>query len=655
MTISTTYTPDNYAGTGSTTLFTINFDFLDVSTNVKVSLKVESTGVITQQTTPTQYSISGSNVTMVTAPASGETLILELSPDFKQQSDYRENDEFPAETLETDLDERTIEGQINNNLVNNSVQFDPSTVTNMTSTTVVASTTASSNADKYIKFDSSGTGLEISTLSSTAGLGTIVEDTTPQLGGDLDANSFDIQFDDATGIRDDSDNEQLIFQKTASAVNHIQITNAATGGEPILEATGDDTDVSLELRAQGSGTVSILGNSTQSGVLRIYEDTDQGTAYVGLTAPSNTSTPSVTYTLPDGDGSSGEVLQTNGSGVMSWTTPTSRINPTMLINGDFRVSQRGTSFDSTTTPANDDDTYLLDRWILLSDGNNAVDVAQEASTVPTGAKNAIKMEVETANKKFGILQILEATDSERAIGDTVSVSFKARNAAADDATDSIKVAVLSWDSTADSVTSDVVSAWNADETTPTFAANWTAENTPAVLSLTQSYQTFSVTGISVDTASTNNIAVFIWCDNADGAVDDIVYIADVKLEIGSSATAYEPISYASEFEKCLRYAYRINGVTLVASGYFFSTTQVNGYMEHPVTMRTSPSITTSTAGAFDVERAGTSLSNTTGSSFNSISTKGCQLTLTGSAASTIGYGSNIYLESGDWLNADAEL
>lgn len=89
------------------------------------------------------------------------------------------------------------------------------------------------------------------------GISNVLEDTTPQLGGDLDTNTFDIQFDDAKGIRDDSDNEQLIFQKSASAVNHLEVTNAATGNDPQLAAVGDDTDVDLLLAGQGSGVPKI--------------------------------------------------------------------------------------------------------------------------------------------------------------------------------------------------------------------------------------------------------------------------------------------------------------------------------------------------------------------------------------------------------------
>jgi hypothetical protein len=35
---------------------------------------------------------------------------------------------------------------------------------------------------------------------------------------------------------------------------------------------------------------------------------------------------STTYTLPSSDGTTGQVLQTNGSGTLSWTTPSSGIS-----------------------------------------------------------------------------------------------------------------------------------------------------------------------------------------------------------------------------------------------------------------------------------------------------------------------------------------
>jgi Protein of unknown function (DUF2793) len=84
-------------------------------------------------------------------------------------------------------------------------------------------------------------------------LDNVVEDTTPQLGGDLDGNGHNIGLDDGTGITDDAGNEQVTFHKTASAVNQVGITNAATGSAPQIAAEGADTNIDLTLAGKGSG------------------------------------------------------------------------------------------------------------------------------------------------------------------------------------------------------------------------------------------------------------------------------------------------------------------------------------------------------------------------------------------------------------------
>lgn len=84
-------------------------------------------------------------------------------------------------------------------------------------------------------------------------LDNLVEDTTPQLGGDLDANGHNIGFDTGTGITDDAGNEQVTFHKAASAVNRVGITNAAAGSAPQIAAEGADTDIDLTLAGKGTG------------------------------------------------------------------------------------------------------------------------------------------------------------------------------------------------------------------------------------------------------------------------------------------------------------------------------------------------------------------------------------------------------------------
>ena len=83
-------------------------------------------------------------------------------------------------------------------------------------------------------------------------------DITPQLSGILDTNGNDIIVDDAGAIEDDSNNPYIRFQKTASAVNYIDVTNQATGSGPAIDAVGSDSNIDLNISPKGIGRV-VLG------------------------------------------------------------------------------------------------------------------------------------------------------------------------------------------------------------------------------------------------------------------------------------------------------------------------------------------------------------------------------------------------------------
>jgi hypothetical protein len=90
-------------------------------------------------------------------------------------------------------------------------------------------------------------------------LANVSEDATPQLGGDLDANGNNILIDGGNSINDENDLEQIKFATTASAVNEFTVTNAATGNAPEVSATGDDTNIDLNLTPKGIGRVTLNG------------------------------------------------------------------------------------------------------------------------------------------------------------------------------------------------------------------------------------------------------------------------------------------------------------------------------------------------------------------------------------------------------------
>ena len=58
--------------------------------------------------------------------------------------------------------------------------------------------------------------------------------------------------------------EVLILDSIASSVNELTISSAATGSGPILAATGDDTNVDVNINPKGTG--SIISTSTEAGV-----------------------------------------------------------------------------------------------------------------------------------------------------------------------------------------------------------------------------------------------------------------------------------------------------------------------------------------------------------------------------------------------------
>ena len=146
----------------------------------------------------------------------------------------------------------------------------------------------------YAKADD-GTNPNISTISLASD---VVDDTSPQLGGNLDTNSFMIDFDDAHGIRDENGAEQLIFETTSSAVNHIDITNAATGAGAQIGAVGDDSNLNLRLRPKGTGVIEAMGADTPGSIQLNCENNSHG---IKLTSPPHSSGQSYELKFPTGN------------------------------------------------------------------------------------------------------------------------------------------------------------------------------------------------------------------------------------------------------------------------------------------------------------------------------------------------------------------
>ena len=332
-----------------------------------------------------------------------------------------------------------------------------------------------------------------------------------------------------------------------------------------------------------------------------------------------------------------------------------------LLNGGFSVVQRGAGpFTSATNPANNDDTYLLDQWILLSDGNDVVDVSRitTAAQKATASFGALRSDIETEDLKFGYLQILSNNKSGtlwNGGSGVVSLSFTTISSVSL----TIKAAVLSWTGTADTVTSDIISAWGADGVTPTYIANVTSENVSAAITSTTSLTRHTIENISLDTAATNNIMVFIWCDDMTQAVADTWDISGIKLEPGRVSTPYIERPYEEELNDAQFYFWRQTRTAsseVLAVGFNASTTVAAHAVFFPRVMRTTPTLSVSDVGNFVVNDTGAT-PDTTNIATSVVSPRSATIAATVAAGLTDGQGSYLTFDatSGAFMQFTAEL
>jgi hypothetical protein len=156
MTVSSSTSRVQFNGNGSTTVFAYSFKIFDQD-DLTVIVR-SATGTETVKTITTHYTVSGvgnaggGNVTMLTAPASGETLTILREQDLVQELDLVENDPFPAQSLEDALDKLTFIVQQHDEELGRSIKASRTNTIGSTEFTV----SAASRANKIFAFDSAG-------------------------------------------------------------------------------------------------------------------------------------------------------------------------------------------------------------------------------------------------------------------------------------------------------------------------------------------------------------------------------------------------------------------------------------------------------------------------------------------------------------------
>ena len=277
-------------------------------------------------------------------------------------------------------------------------------------------------------------------------------------------------------------------------------------------------------------------------------------------------------TYADGDVySASDVNDTNG-------TINANVNPytagkNRIINGDFGVWQRGTSF---TNPAAF--SYLVDRWRWGTDGTGSTTVFSRQTFTPgaapvTGYEGVYFLRWDRSVATTGatyddFYQPIENVQT--GANQTVTISFWAKAAAAKTLT-----LVLSQN----------------------FGSGGSAQvsTTAGTASVTTSWQRFTLTvalpSISGKTVGTGSSLGFVF--RAPFNTTFTFDIWGVQLEQGSTATAFQTATgtIQGDLAACQRYYWRSANSTAFATqgvGFAYSTTQMSIIVAMPVQMRVAP-------------------------------------------------------------------
>ena len=197
----------------------------------------------------------------------------------------------------------------------------------------------------------------------------------------VDLNGVELILDENgnTSITADTD-DRIDFK--LGGVEHISLNNSS--GDTVIKPMADGKDIVFQqydarkiLEINDAGFVSLGNGGTGPGELRIYEDTDLGTDYSGFTVGNLTE--SYTLALPNADGSSGQALTTNGSGVLSFSTISTAFDD--LTAGDAALNIT-TTVGNITIDAQGNDTDIIfkgtdggaDRTFMTIDGSAGGDL-----------------------------------------------------------------------------------------------------------------------------------------------------------------------------------------------------------------------------------------------------------------------------------------
>ncbi|MCB9217518.1 MAG: hypothetical protein H6616_16730 [Ignavibacteria bacterium] len=195
-------------------------------------------------------------------------------------------------------------------------------------------------------------------------------------------------------VLDDNNGNTIVVQTPAGPITGGTLTIPDPGGSGqflITNPSGGSQSVSGDILPGaddtydlGSGAsrwqdIFLSGNATVGGQVR-YVETGGGTDYVGFQAPAAITANQI-WTLPAADGTAGQALVTDGSGVLSWATAGGSVSTNTTLLGDgtggnpLRINLgNGNTWTGLQTFANAFSIFQNARIAMTNNDNNARDI-----------------------------------------------------------------------------------------------------------------------------------------------------------------------------------------------------------------------------------------------------------------------------------------
>lgn len=225
-----------------------------------------------------------------------------------------------------------------------------------------------------------------------------------------------------------------------------------------------------------------------------------------------------------------------------------------IINGDFRIWQRGTSFTPNSV------IYGADRFASYKAGALAGDYAR-STDVPTGEGFTYSGYFNGADIRYAVELLGAGLPGEFVDGSQWTLSFWVKAGASGTATTNI-----GW---ANGVSASSLTYWGAGQTY-SYSTSWQK------ITLA-----FTVSGAPTGA----HLAALIYFSAVSG-----LYITGVQLEAGSVATPFERRDYGRELMMCQRYYWQNVGSNFFLNGYNSTSNLVYADIPNPVTMRANPTV-----------------------------------------------------------------